>query len=68
MLLETLTIFDERKKITTFNDDIYEFDRSTFEQLRQIAERFDLAKYENAKGVYNENGLQVKEIFQEKPF
>lgn len=43
--------------------DLKKFERPlSDEQLRQIAERFDLAKYENAQGVYNENGLQVKEI------
>lgn len=32
ILLETVTIFDERKKTATFNDDIYEFDRNTFDK------------------------------------
>ncbi len=32
------------------------------EQLEDIAKRFDLAKYENGNGNYNENGLQVKEV------
>lgn len=31
-LLETVAVFDERKKPSTFNDDIYEFDRNTFDK------------------------------------
>ena len=31
-LLETVDLFDERKKSSTFNDDIYEFDRNGFDK------------------------------------
>lgn len=62
-----------RKGIHTFRKDnetfqishaeLKQFEKPLSEdQLKSIAERFDLAKFENNNGVYNQDGLQVKDI------
>lgn len=62
-----------RKGVHTFRKDNETFQISHAElkqfekplsddQLKNISERFDLAKYENSNSVYSDNGLQVKDI------
>lgn len=62
-----------RKGVHTFRKDNETFQISHTElkqfekplsddQLKDIAGRFDLAKFENNNGLYNDNGLQVKDI------
>lgn len=57
------TFCKEGKSFKITHAELKKFERPlSDEQLKNIAERFDLAKFENTHGVYNENGLQVKEI------
>lgn len=57
------TFSQDGKSFQITHAELKKFERPlSDEQLKNIADRFDLAKSENTHGVYDENGLQEKEI------